>query len=73
MNRVSVNKDWMKVYVNMWSPITCDCFCNKTRKIDGYWHIKNCCWEKRLFGKLVLAYEDEILNTTETSLFDKKK
>ena len=33
--------------------------------------MKNCSWEK-CTGKLVLACEDKILNTTETSLFDKK-
>ena len=40
--------------------------------IDEYWHIKNRSCEKILFGKLVLACENEILNTTETSLDDKK-
>ena len=29
-------------------------------------------YEKRLFGKLALAFEDEILNKSETSLVDKK-
>ena len=29
-------------------------------------------FEKRLFGKLVLVFEDEILNKTEASLVDKK-
>ena len=33
---------------------------------------KNCSCEKRLIGKLVLECEDEILNTTETLLNDKK-
>ena len=33
---------------------------------------KNCSCEKRLIGKLVLACEGEISNTTETSLDDKK-
>ena len=33
--------------------------------------IKNCSWEKRLIGKLVLECEDEVLNTTETLLNDK--
>ena len=33
--------------------------------------MKKCSWEKCI-GKLVLACEDKILNTTETSLFDKK-
>ena len=34
-------------------------------------NIKNCSWEKWLFGKLALACEDEILNATETSVDDK--
>ena len=34
---------------------------------------KNCSLEKRLIGKLLLKCEDEMLNTTETSLNDKKK
>ena len=55
----------------MWNPGTCDCECNKVCKVDQYLHMKNCSWEKCI-GKLVLAYEDKILNTTETSLFDKK-
>ena len=54
----------------MWS--TCDCNCNKACKIGKYLDIKNCSFEKRLFGKLVLANEDEMLNTTETSTDDKK-
>ena len=33
-----------------------------------YLDIKNCSCEKRLFGKLVTACEDQILNTTETSI-----
>ena len=32
---------------------------------------KNFSCEKRIFGKLVLACECEILNTTETSFVDK--
>ena len=55
----------------MWNPGTCDCECNKVCKVDQYLYIKNCSWEKCI-GKLVLACEDKILNTTETSLFDKK-
>ena len=50
----------------------CDCECNKTCKIDEYLDIKNCSCKKRLFGKLELVCDDEILNTTETSLDDKK-
>ena len=36
-------------------------------------NMNNCSCEKRLIGKLVLECEDEILNTTETSLDDKKE
>ena len=36
-----------------------------------YLDIKNCLYEKRLFSKFVLTSEDK-LNTTETSLVDKK-
>ena len=56
----------------MWNPCTCDCKCNKTCKIDEYLDIKNCSCQNYLFGKLVLRYEDEILNTTETLLYNKK-
>ena len=34
--------------------------------------IKNCFCKQHLFGKLVLACEDNIFNTTETSLNDIK-
>ena len=44
------------------------CEWNKECKIDEYLDIKNCSWEKRLVGKLVLECEDEILNTSETSI-----
>ena len=40
--------------------------------IDKLLDIKSCPCEKRLFGKLALAYEDEMLNTTETSLVNEK-
>ena len=56
----------------MWNTSTCHCECNKACKIDEYLDIKNCSCEKRLIGKLVLEYEDEILNTTEILLNDKK-
>ena len=36
-------------------------------KIDGCLDIKKCFCKKRLFGKLVLACQDEILNTTENA------
>ena len=45
----------------------CDCKCNEACKIDKYLDIEIICTKKCLFGKLVLAYEDEILYTTETS------
>ena len=47
----------------------CDCECNKTCKVDEY---LNCSCKKRLVDKLVLACEDEILNTTENLLNEKK-
>ena len=60
----------------MWNPSMCDCECNKACKIDEYLDIKNCSYKKvilfGLFGILILACEDEILTTTETSLVDKK-
>ena len=34
---------------------------------------KNCSFEKRLIGKLLLKCEDEMLNTTKTWLNNKKK
>ena len=54
----------------MWNPSTCEC--NKACKIDEYLDPKSCSCEIRLFGKLVLACGDEILNTTNNSLGDKK-
>ena len=54
----------------MWNPSTCEC--NKACKIDEYLDQKSCSCEIRLFGKLVLACGDEILNTTNNSLDDKK-
>ena len=49
-----------------------DCKCNKVCKIDEYLDTKNCSCEKCLIGKLVLECEDEILNTIEKLLNDKK-
>ena len=51
----------------MWNLSTSDSECNKTYKIDGCLDIKKCFCKKRLFGKLVLACQDEILNTTENA------
>ena len=48
----------------MWNPSASD---GKV-KLMKYLDIKNCSCEKRLFGKLVTACEDQILNTTETSI-----
>ena len=56
----------------MQNPSTCNCECNKACKIDEYLDIKNCQCKKRLIDKIALACEDEILNTTEASLDDKK-
>ena len=50
----------------------CNCNCNKACRIDDYLDMKICFLEKHLTGKLVLECEDEILNTTETLLDDKK-
>ena len=50
----------------------CDFKCNKACKTNEHLHIKNCSCEKRLIDKLVLEFEDEILNTTENLLDDKK-
>ena len=53
----------------MWNSSTDYCEYNKTCKIDEYLDIRNCSCEKRLIWKLVL---DEILNTYEILLHDKK-
>ena len=46
--------------------------CNEAFKTDKYLDIKSFSCKKCLFGKLVLACEDEIFNTTETSVDNKK-
>ena len=56
----------------MQSHSMCDCECNKACKIDEYLDIKNCLSKKRLFGKLALVCQNEIINTTESS-FDNKQ
>ena len=53
----------------MWNPSTYDIEC-KAYKTDEYLDIKDCSYEKRLIGKLVSECEDEVLNKTETSLYD---
>ena len=56
----------------MWNPRTYYCECSSACKIDEYLEIKNCSCEEQLIPKLVLEPEDEILNTTQ-SLLDNKK
>ena len=56
----------------MWNPSICNCEYNKTWKKDEYFDIKNCSCEESLFLKLAVAYVNDILNTTETLLNDKK-
>ena len=56
----------------MWNPSMCGCECNKASNIDEYLNTKNCSCKKYLIGKLVLECENEILDTTETSLDHKK-
>ena len=50
----------------MEDPSTCYCECNKAYKTDEYIDIKKCLCKKCPVNKLVLACEDEILNTTQT-------
>ena len=47
------------------SDYTCDWECKKACKIDEYLDIKYCSCENGPFGKLVLACEQEMFNTTE--------
>ena len=60
--------DWGSCKNDMWNPSICDCERNKSCKIDEYLDITKCLCKKHLFGKLVLACENEILNTTESTL-----
>ena len=55
----------------IWSRSTSVCEYNKVCKIEEYFDTQNCSCKKRLIGKLVLACENEILNTTKTPLDDK--
>lgn len=41
------------------------------QNFDGYLDTRNCSCRKRLFGELILAYGDEILNTSETTVKSK--
>ena len=68
---IKLDNNLVKIII-CWILSTCDCKCNKNCKIDEYLDIKNCSCEKRLFGKLALACENEKLITTETSLNDRK-
>ena len=56
----------------MQNPSTFDCECDKACKIDKYLDIQNSSCKKCPFCKLVITCEDETLNTTETSHFNKK-
>ena len=64
----------------MWNSSTCDSECDGTFKIVNIHvifyvslcFIKNCTCKKCLFDKLVLACDNEILDTTKTSIVDKK-
>ena len=48
-------------------------WCIKAYKIDEYLDIKNCSHKKRLIVQLSLEWDNEILNTTKTSLDDKNE
>ena len=56
----------------MWNSAICDYESDKASKIDEYLDIKNFSCKKGLFGKLLIACEDEILNTSKTLFLDKK-
>ena len=56
----------------IWNSITWGCKCNKACRTDEYLNTNNCLCKKCLIDKIVLECQDEILNTTETSLDDKK-
>ena len=65
---VSAKNELICVFVKM----TRDCECNKAWKVDEYLDIKNWSCEKRQISKFLSEYEDEILDTTEFLLNDKK-
>ena len=56
----------------MWNRSACDCECNRACKVDKYLGIENCSLERNLFGKLVLECENQMSNTTETLLNERK-
>ena len=49
----------------MCNPSICNCEYNKACKIGEYFNIKNCSYERHFFGKLVVAFEDAVLYTTD--------
>ena len=51
----------------MWNPSTCDCKCDKTCETGKSLDNTNCAFNKGISGKLVLACQDEMLNTTDTA------
>ena len=69
---VSVENEMIEVLEKM---IVCEILVNRifSCKINKYLNMKNCSCKKRLIVKLVLEYEDEILNATKTSLDDTKE
>ena len=70
---MSVLDDWSSCKDDYtWNPSMYEYECNKASKFVEYLDIKKYSCEKHLFGKLLLACEDEIFNTTETSLDDNK-
>ena len=72
---VSVRNQMIGVFVKrgyLRNHITCNFECDKACKISKYVDIKSCSCKKYIFGKLVSAREDEMLNTTENSFVDKK-
>ena len=58
--------------MNIYNGSMCDYECNKACKIDEYLYVKNYSSQKLLIVRLVLVCMDGILNSTETSLDDKK-
>ena len=54
----------------MWKASTCGFNCDKAYWIFEYLDIKSCSCKKYLFDKLVLACEEEILDTKGTSVRD---
>ena len=57
----------------LWNLSTFDVECNNACKTGEYLNINTCLCKKRLFGKLLLAFGDEILNATETLINNKEE